>query len=137
MWEADVRLNMQVKRIAKFLENVLPNTTSKKNVSYEIESLNIETQAPSVPQRAQNSNCPTSSTYFKREVVYEAPRRHSVEIEVDDDDDGDTAIEEDMKKFGRKYFGDIPGPYLTSYVSVGHTLINNTAFEETRMALLR
>jgi hypothetical protein len=60
---------------------------------------------------------PLPSTSF--ESVYEStPKRPKFEIEVEDDDNDDEndAVEEEVKDFGRKNFGEIASPYLTSYV---------------------
>ena len=59
------------------------------------------------------------STYVAVESVYEStPRKPKFEIEIDDeeDDDDDNAIEENGSDFGRKNFGELASPYLTTHL---------------------
>ena len=60
---------------------------------------------------------PLVSTYVET-VKETTPKKHKFEIEVDDDDDDVDcdAVEEEVKDFGRKNFGEKASPYLTPYL---------------------
>jgi hypothetical protein len=129
MREADATEKLQVKTIADFLKEVVPDGISRAALLNEALSVKQSsnkrtgTQTDSrvtVPFPASTTELLSPST--PRDVKYEAgpstsyatPRR-DVETEDEGDDGDDHYIDEEVRSYGSLHFGRA-GPYLTPYL---------------------
>jgi len=102
--EEYVTLNAQLKDIAKFMKQVLPEPTFQR---FETRG-RIITTTPSVPVKRRVVEFLPSTT-----AVYEStPRKPKFEIDDEEEDD----VEEEVSDLGRKNFGQIASPYLKPYI---------------------
>ena len=106
--ETNVQREALIKEIIEFLRKVLPTDTLHQNVSPKIDPSIVGKQSPRQVQKDTvlifHSNSSTGD-----EIYVEAPKKTVVEIE---DDNGEGDVEESLKFFGRKHYGEIASPFL-------------------------
>ena len=126
MGEEDISEAAITNKIADFLRKVLPDTTSQKKKARpdhpKIEALDIGSQTPHSLQRSvigtqtECAEIPSTSSTSPIIEVFETLKRHGSSVEIKDDDNYDENIDEEVRAFSRKHFGEIASPYLTPYL---------------------
>ena len=102
--EEDVTRNAQLKDIAKFMKNVLPE--SPKPIVQKLENACSNHYTPSVAVKWRVLEY-LYSTSAAVETVYEStPKKPKFEIEIDDEEDDHDDVQE-VSDFGRKNFGEL------------------------------
>ena len=114
--ETNVQREAIIKQIAELLRKVLPTDTIHQRLSPKRDRSPsfIGTQSVQLVEKDSVLVLPSPSCTGD-DVYVETPKTTVVEIDDDENCEGD--VEESLKSFGRKHYGEIASPFLGTYLS--------------------
>jgi hypothetical protein len=123
-----------VHKITDFLRKVLTDAKAPppQPTETKIEAVDLVTPTP---KSTEYGIAIPSTSSAKSQAPVETLKRPASSNDDDDDDDGDAAaddfesVDEDVRAFGKRNFGEIASPYLTPYLYNRSFSIKSTASE--------